>query len=185
MAAMVRKLCFAAALAVLAAAGAGVDCPCDPEKPETLKLRQCSLCELAEQQPPQPAVFFVKDRSPMKPNRWLALPRKHWLGDHPLDEMSAAERTELWTAAIEKATSLWGDEWGVAYNGGQVRTQCHAHIHIGRLLPLRLIDTDNFIVVRGPAEIPSPKGAGMWIHPMNGKLHVHLPEQRAETVLYR
>src|SRR4051812_57942 len=115
MAAMLRKFAFAAALSVWTVAGAGVDCPCDPNEPETLKLKQCSLCELAEQQPPGPAIFFVKDKSPMKPNRWLAVPRKHWKGDHPMDEMSRAERTEFWTAAIEKAKSLWGDEWGVAY----------------------------------------------------------------------
>jgi hypothetical protein len=185
MAAMLRSLFFAAALSISAALAAGVDCPCDPANPETMKLRQCSLCELAEQQPLEPAVFFVKDKSPMKPNRWLALPRKHGKGDHPLDDMTPAERTELWTAAIDKAKSLWGDDWGVAYNGGQVRTQCHTHIHIGKILPLRLIDTGNFIVVRGPADIPSPKGAGMWIHAVDGKLHVHMPEQRAETVLYR
>ena len=185
MAAMFVRTVLAAAITVGIAAGAGVECPCDVSKPETLELRQCSLCKLAEQQPLTPAIFFVKDRSPMKPNRWLALPRKHWTGDHPLDEMTPEERTEIWTAAIEKAKSLWGDEWGVAYNGGQVRTQCHLHIHIGRLLPLRLIETDNFIVVRGPANIPAPKGEGMWIHPVGKRLHVHMPEQRAETVLYR
>ena len=29
---------------------------------------------------------------------------------------------------------MWGDEWGVAYNGERVRTQCHMHLHIGKLL---------------------------------------------------
>ena len=182
---MFRRILIPAILTAAAAWSAGVECPCDVTKPETLELRQCSLCKVAEAQPETPAVFFVKDRSPMKPNRWLALPRKHWAEDHPLDALSPAERTELWTAAIGKAKSLWGNEWGVAYNGGQVRTQCHLHIHIGRLLPLRLIETDNYIVVRGPANIPAPKGEGMWVHPVGNRLHVHQHEQRAETVLYR
>ena len=99
-------------------------------------------------------------------------------------DMTPAQRISLWTAAIEKARSLWGDEWGLAMNGEQNRTQCHAHIHIGKLL--QGIETSNFIVVKGPAEIPDLKdGSGLWVHPAGSKLHVHLGEQITETVLLR
>ena len=98
--------------------------------------------------------------------------------------MSADQRTQFWTAAIGKARELWGDNWGLAYNGDQARTQCHAHIHIGKLL--QGIETDNFVVVAGPAQIPVPKeGTGLWVHPEGAKLHVHLGEQICETVLLR
>ena len=101
-----------------------------------MQLRQCSLCAEADKQPPGTRIFFVKDRNPNKPNRWLALPVKHLEGQHHLHEMTTAERTELWTAAIAKAKELFGDkDWGVAYNGPTVRTQCHTHLHIGRFAP--------------------------------------------------
>ena len=48
------------------------------------------------------AVFFLKDTSPRKPNRWLVLPRIHGKGGHPFFEMTADQRTALWTAAIAK-----------------------------------------------------------------------------------
>jgi diadenosine tetraphosphate (Ap4A) HIT family hydrolase len=147
-----------------------------------MSVRQCSLCKEAEKQP-HAAVFFLKDINPRKPNRWLALPRAHREGMHHLHEMSQEERAELWTAAIVKAKELWGDEWGIAYNGSKVRTQCHAHVHIGKLL--KGIETGNFIVVRRASEIPAPHGEGMWVHPVGNKLHVHLGEQTTETALLR
>jgi hypothetical protein len=160
-------------------------CACDVSKPETLDARQCALCREAEKQPPDVKVFFLKDANPMKANRWLALPRKHTPGAHLLSEMTPQERTELWTAAIEKAKSLWGEDWGVAINGDEVRTQCHTHIHIGKLIKGADIETDNFVVVSGPAQIPVPVNEGFWIHPAGNKLHVHKGEQRTETVLFR
>ncbi len=159
-------------------------CACDPSKPETMEERECSLCREAEKQEAGTAVFFLKDTNPTKANRTLALPKKHYPGPHALEEMPAEDRTVLWTAAIAKAKALWGDEWGLAYNGVERRTQCHTHIHIGKLLP----DAENgrFIVVNGPAEIPPPApGTGMWVHPVNGKLHVHAGEQVNEIVLVR
>lgn len=162
-----------------------VGCACDVTKPETLEARQCSLCREAEKQPEGIRIFFLKDVSPFKPNRWLALPRQHRPGPHSLSQMSPEERTELWTAAIERAKALWGEDWGVAINGDEVRTQCHTHIHIGKLIKGADIETDNFIVVSGPAEIPDPKGEGFWIHPAGRRLHVHRGEQRTETVLFR
>jgi hypothetical protein len=97
--------------------------------------------------------------------------------------MSPADRTALWTAAIAKAQSLWGDKWGLAYNGLQTRTQCHAHVHIGKLL--KGIETGKFIVVSKPSQIPTPPGEGLWIHPVGSRFHVHLGEQTTETVLLR
>lgn len=163
---------------------AGVDaCACDPAKPETMEARECSLCRVAEQQPPEPAIFILKDNNPRKPNRWLALPRKHGARGHHLQDMTRAERTALWKAAIAKARELWGSEWGIAYNGPKVRTQCHAHVHIGKLL--KGVDTQRFVVVSKPEDIPLPRGEGVWIHPVGKKLHVHLGEQTCETVLFR
>src|SRR3954468_21857998 len=77
-------------------------CACDVTRPETLEARECSLCKEAELQPPGSAVFFLQDSSPRKPNRWLALPRYHLPGAHPLSGMTPNQRLELWTAAIGK-----------------------------------------------------------------------------------
>ena len=182
MAAMVRIVLLAVAATALQAA---TDCACDPALAETMKVRQCSLCNEAERQPAEAEIFFLKDINPRKPNRWLALPKPHGSGLHHLHDLSPDVRTKLWTAAIAKAKELWGDqEWGVAYNGEKVRTQCHTHIHIGKRL--QGIETTNFIVVSKPSEIPAPEGEGLWIHPeANGKMHVHLGEQTTETTLLR
>lgn len=173
------------ALVLLGAAIAygATECACDPALPETMKTRQCSLCNEAEKQPSDQQIFFLKDINPRKPNRWLALPRAHQGGLHHLHEMPAAARTALWTAAIAKATEMWGDEWGVAYNGEKVRTQCHTHVHIGKLM--KHVENNRFIVVSNPAQIPAPAGEGVWIHPAGKKFHVHLGEQTTETALMR
>src|SRR5688500_5354053 len=147
-------------------------CACDPERPETLQARECSLCAEAEKQMRDTGIFFLRDINPRKPNRWLALPRSHGKTHHALIEMTVEERTRLWKAAIEKARELWGDEWGIAYNGDEVRTQCHAHVHIGKYLRENEAAAD-FKVIDTPEQIPAPRGEGMWIHPHEGKLHVH------------
>lgn len=163
-----------------------VDCACDPANPESMKARQCSLCAEAEKHPPGTSVFFLKDVNPRKPNRYLALPRAHTPKGHRLADLTAEQRTALWTGAIAKARELWGETgWGIAINGDKVRTQCHTHIHISRLLPGVDWGTD-FIEVSSPAEIPVPGEDGLWIHPTaNGKLKVHRGEQITETVLLR
>ncbi|MEJ7606845.1 MAG: hypothetical protein WKF37_11390 [Bryobacteraceae bacterium] len=161
----------------------GADCPCDVALVETMKLRQCSLCKEAEKHGDESEIFFLKDINPRKPNRWLALPRRHSSAMHELAESDPKLRLRLWTAAIEKAKSLWGDEWGIAYNGSQVRTQCHAHVHIGKLL--KGIETDRFVVIQKPSQIPLAVGEGIWLHPAGRKYHVHLGEQTTETVLLR
>ena len=172
-------------LPVSALAQVSAGCACDVTKPETMEARQCSLCREAEKQPPDVKFFFLKDANPMKANRLLVLPRQHKPGAHLLSEFTPEERTEFWTVAIEKAKSLWGDDWGVAINGQEVRTQCHTHIHIGRLIKGADIETKNFIVISRPDQIPDPKDQGLWIHPAGNKMHVHMGEQRTETVLFR
>ncbi len=171
-------------LPVLFLALLSVDCPCDPTQPATMAERQCSLCAVAEKQPLDVPVFFVKDINPRKPNRWLALPRAHGAAAHHLHEMSPTARTQLWTMAIAKARELFGDQWGVAYNGEKVRTQCHTHLHLGRfnLLAEQRLGT---LVVSDASQIPAPPGMGIWVHPVGGKLHVHTGEQTTETVLVR
>jgi hypothetical protein len=181
---LMRPLTMVAALYAACVLNAQVDCSCEPGRAETLEARQCSLCREAEKQPPSPDIFFLRDANPRKPNRWLALPRRHAVANHPLEEMTPAERTALWTAAIGKAQELFPDAWGVAYNGPKVRTQCHTHIHIGRLIKAQ-IETAQVKTVSTPAQIPSPDGAGLWIHPVGKKLHVHWGEQICETVLVR
>jgi hypothetical protein len=102
-----------------------------------------------------------------------------------LASMTAEERLQLWTAAIRKASELWGDQWGLAVNGDELRTQCQPHVHIGKLRDDVDID-GNVTVVDGPAQIPVPRdGGGLWLHPKNGKLHVHLGVELAEPVLLR
>jgi diadenosine tetraphosphate (Ap4A) HIT family hydrolase len=180
-----RSFAAFALVAISVCARAQTQCDCDPSKPETMQARQCSLCSEAEKQPKDQPFFFLKDKNPSKPNRLLILPRFHTPGQHPLSDMTPEQRTAFWTAAIEKAKSLWGDDWAVAYNSDRVRTQCHGHMHIGKLLPG--VETDNFVVVSSPAEIPLPKGRddGIWIHGVDGKIHVHTGEPITETVLLR
>jgi len=160
------------------------NCGCDSGRPETLEARECSLCREAEKQPSHVPVFFLKDNNPRKPNRWLILPRLHGKGAHPLADLSEKHRLELWTAAIDKGKSLFGAQWGLAVNGNDSRTQCHAHIHIGKLL--EGVETANFVLVKGPADIPViADGGGFWIHPDGNGLHVHTGEEITETVLVR
>ncbi len=162
-----------------------LNCQCDISQPETLKARECSLCAEVEKHPTDAPVLLVKDINPRKPNRWLALPRVHSAGPHRLEDLNAQQRTALWTAAIEKAKTNWGERWAIAMNGQRVRTQCHMHIHIGRLLDG--VETQNFIAASSPDQIPLPGQNGFWIHPVanSNTFHVHLGEQVTETVLLR
>jgi hypothetical protein len=180
-----RWIASLAVCAALAAASTMDQCACDPARAETMEAHRCGLCREAERRPAGEPFVFLRDASPLKPNRWLILPRSHTTdGPRPLSRMTAIERTAFWTAAIGRARELWGDEWGLALNGDEVRSQCHLHVHIGRLL--EGVETGRPLVVDGPAGIPAPRdGSGLWIHPAGRKLHVHLGEQRTETVLLR
>jgi hypothetical protein len=175
---------LALALIVSSARADITACTCALDDSASMEVRWCSLCRVAEEQNAGPEFFFLKDHSPQKPNRWLLLPRAHWDGPRTLAKVTAAERTRLWTAAIERARALWGEEWGLALNGDRRRSQCHFHVHIGKLLP----DVENGkpLVVDGPAGIPVPEdGSGLWIHPFGRKLHVHTGEDVTELVLLR
>ncbi len=175
-----------AVLALCAAAALGADmdrCACTVSRPETMQARDCSLCRVAESQPAGEPFFFLKDSSPLKPDQWLILPRSH-ASDGPaaLTKFTAAERTEFWTAAIARAHAMWGDRWGLALNGDHARSQCHLHVHIGKLR--EGVEQGPPLIVDGPAQIPVPKDAtGLWIHPVGGRLHIHLGEQSTEGVL--
>jgi diadenosine tetraphosphate (Ap4A) HIT family hydrolase len=160
-------------------------CACNPADPASLKTRECSLTNEASKQPAGLTVFHLKDASPRKPNRTLTLPtRIKTDGIQTLADLSPAERIELWTAAIAKAKELWGNEWGLAYNGVKVRTQCHLHIHVGKLL--NGVDSGITLFVNHPSQIPVPRdGSGLWVHPVGRRLKVHIKEQTTETVLLR
>lgn len=158
-----------------------VGCACDASHPATLEARQCSLCREAEKQPAEVRVFILKDVNPTKPGRWLVLPRMH---GRSIGELPPDLRTELYAAAIAKAKDLFGSEWAIAYNAPGVQTQCHVHLHIGKLI--QGVETDQFVTAARIEDIPPPrKGEGLWIHPQGNAFHVHTGEQITETVLLR
>jgi hypothetical protein len=176
-------------------------CACDPAKPETMQARECSLCREAETQPADVLYFFLKDINPRKPNRWLILPRAHSVGMHHL-KMEPAQSAQFWKVAIEKASSQWGSQWALAANGERSRTQCHAHVHIGKLLEEAAAEEEQYlfnlnaspapgkaaVAYAGPAELRIPTaGEGFWIHPVQGRLHLHIedPSSACEFVLLR
>jgi hypothetical protein len=127
--------------------------------------------------------LFSQGHQPAQAQSLLALPRAHIAGGHHLDELPDRDRIALWTAAIEKAGQLWGDQWGVAYNGEAVRTQCHTHLHIGKLL--EGVCSGKILTISRPSQIPKHPRKGLWIHPVGNKLHVHLEENITETALMR
>lgn len=177
-------LLLAAELCCMPALRADVSrCACDPARPETLKERNCSLCAEAEKQPADVEFLVLKDINPRKPNRWLVLPRMHLPGAHDLHQMPKPVRDRFWRFAIQVAREKFGDDWGIAYNGASVRTQCHLHFHIGRFV--RAAETSRFLLVRRVEDIPAPAGSGLWVHPVPGGYHVHLGEQITETALVR
>src|ERR1035437_309810 len=148
-------------------------CLCDLAIPETLEARECGLCKEAEKQPADVPYFFLRDTNPNKPHRWLALPRFH--GNHPQQfiEMTPQQRTGYWSAAIAKAREPWpNDPAGVALDSTEPGTQCHIHRLAGKIVPTW--GPDRSAGVYHPADIPVPRyGDGVWIHPVDGRLHVH------------
>jgi len=180
----VKYLWLLGLLAVLASRADVTGCHCDLSNPTEMAQRVCGLCKVAEEQPAYETVFFLKDANPTKPHRILALPRMHGINEHLLSSLSADTRLELWSAAIARAQELWGNDWGIACNGIKKRTECHTHLHIGKLLPEG--EDSNYKVVDGPADIPVPEdGGGILIHPAGGKLHAHLGSDAPELRLMR
>jgi hypothetical protein len=166
------------------------NCLCDLALPQTRTTRACSLCLEADKS--TEAVFLLKDINPTKPNRWLALPRASYDGPNPLAQMPADERLALWTLAVTKAKDLWGDSWAIAMNGDISRTQCHAHVHIGKLLENQ--EPENSpeqkrapgVYINSLAELPAiADGTGLWFHPEGNRFHLHVGEQTTEPVLMR
>ncbi|MEP7367655.1 MAG: hypothetical protein ABI972_30720 [Acidobacteriota bacterium] len=178
-------LAVASVCAVAAPLRADVSqCGCDITAAETMAKRECSLCNEAEKHPPETAIFLLKDNNPRKPTRWLALPRKHGTGPHALQQMPREEQVALLKAAIEKGRELFGDEWGIAYNSWRVRTQCHGHVHIGKLL--KGLAPGQYVDVSRVEDIRLPKDdGGFWIHPVGAKLRIHFGEDITETTLLR
>lgn len=176
-------------------------CPCDHSIAETLlAYPQCSLCLESEFHPPDVPFFFVQDNDPGKPHRWLILPKAHDKGIQYLSDLPADVSSKFWAAAVRKGEELWGKNWGLAVNGDLARSQCHAHVHIGKLLGgvegneflykkrLSRVPGKAPITVAGPDQIKAPeKGAAFWIHPVKGGLHVHVEDitAAAEFVLIR
>ena len=175
------------AMSALAVLPLGADirgCVCDAARPETMEARECSLSRTALAQPPEPQFFIVKDVSPNKPNRWLAVPRFQKPGPQDLAGMTPAQRTAYWTLALARARELWGDKAAVAVNSAGRRSQCQMHIHIGKLMEGS--ENEHFMVVDGPADIPlSRDDDGIWVHPAGGKLHVHWGDTAPELLLER
>ena len=168
-------------------ASPAVECPCDHALPASLDARECGLCKEAEKQPSGPEgfqVFFLKDANPRKPNRTLALPIQHGKGQQDLRDLTPQQRTLFWKAAIAKAEELWPGVWGLAYNSETVRTQCHLHIHIGKLNDGVDDITGRLIASAEQFPLPQP-GLGIWLHPIPGSFHVHTDREIAEPVLVR
>jgi len=158
-------------------------CVCDPANRESMEARGCGLTKESLSQPANVKYFFLKDSNPRKPNRWLILPTGSGAAAQFIEEMTKEQRLELWRAAVAKAKELFGDEWGLAYNGTTVRTQCHFHIHIGRFI--KAAETSRFKTIYRLEDIPVPQDGGLWIHPVGRGYHVHEGEQICETALVR
>jgi hypothetical protein len=156
-------------------------CVCDPTHPDTMAGRECSLTLVTMGQGLASPVFFIKDSNPSKANRLLAIPHSF---HHTLDDMTAAERTAYWKAAIAKAREVWGDDWGIAINSLAKRSQCQLHAHIGKLLAT--VDRSGGVLVARPEDIPvPPNGDGIWIHPEGVKFRVHVGDPSPELGLMR
>ncbi len=159
-----------------------VDCPCDHSREGTLAERVCSLCGTAEEA--RDPVYFLKDISPHKPHRHLALPRQHSAGFQSTADLPRTLRAELWRGAVTRAEELYPGGWGVAQNSHFFRTQCHAHLHIGPLSPE--VEDVGGTLYRSFEKFPNVGPAqGIWLHPKDGGYCVHLDRDLAEVVLVR
>jgi hypothetical protein len=177
----VKYLLILAAVAACAPAADMTACVCDFSKPGGAAKIECALSMIARNQPTWEAAFLLKDNSPAKPHQWLALPKGEYGGGSPLSLMKDSERLALWSVAAQKAKDLFGDDWALAMNGAD-RSQCHLHIHIGKMKPGS--EKGGGIVVDDLSQIPAPSnGNGVWVHPEGGKLHVHTDEVGTEYVL--
>lgn len=158
-------------------------CSCVPGTPEIHKDRACSLTLESLKQPAGTEFFALKDNNPRKPGRWLMLPAGTGPESMYIEKMSKAKRTAFFRAAEAKARELFGEEWGMAYNGSKVRTQCQFHVHLGRFI--KASESRKFLFVKRLEDIPIIDGDGLWLHPVPGGYHVHQGQQTTETCLVR
>lgn len=180
---MTRMLLFCLMFGLSLAHADVSGCSCAPNDPKTLKDRACSLTLESLKQPAGTEFFALKDSSPRKPNRWLVLPAGTGPDSLYIERMTPKQRTAFWKVAVAKARELFGDNWGIAYNGQKVRTQCQFHVHVGRFITAS--ETRKFVLVKRLEDIPLVDGDGLWLHPAPGGFHVHQGEQTAETCLVR
>jgi CDP-diacylglycerol pyrophosphatase len=156
-------------------------CVCDPARPDTMQGKECSLTRAAVEETSGDPVVFKQDANPTKPHRWLAIPH---LLRHRLEDMTPAERAQYWTAAIQKAKALWGDQWAIAVNSEERRSQCQLHAHIGKLLAD--VDKSGGMLVKQVEDIPLPeKGFGLWVQPEGNGFRVHTDQNAPEVFLMR
>ena len=160
-------------------------CGCDPADAKSMEARECSLSREALAQPSGKPVFFLKDINPRKPNRWLALPSVVRKGENTLSEMSspgAAQSLDGRHSEGERALGRASGRWltTAMRSAPSANRTCTS----GKLI--EGVETERFVEVDGPAQIPVPaNGEGLWVHPQGRKLHVHLGEQLTESVLLR
>lgn len=149
-------------------------CACDHSRPESLADRNCALCRVVEAREGDP--LLVKDIDPEKPNRWLALPRRHDAATRQsIADLSEDDRRELAAFSVREAERLFPGRWALAVNPAAERSQCHLHVHLG---PRRgdALCTNAGIHVAEPGRIldaMAPDGS-VWAHPEpGGGYHVH------------
>jgi hypothetical protein len=183
----VSRICLLLLLVSSLALRLGADvrqCACRLNDAAAMARRECGLCRVAEQYTGPEEFFVIKDSSPVKPHRWLVLPKSHGAGSHPLHLLPQATRVRLWRFAIAEARQRFGETgWGVAYNGDRVRTQCHLHLHLGRFIAAA--ENSRGRLCRRIAEFPAPDEGGIMVHPVKGGYHVHTGDQVMETMLVR
>jgi len=155
-------------------------CACDVAFPNPRRAGVRAVPR-GEEQPADPPVFFLKDnnRASQPPARAAAGPRK--AQGFPLRH-DAATALILWTAAIEKARSLW------ATSGGCVKATPPAPSATPTSTSESFWRESNPALRGGrrPGEIPVPTdGTGMWVTPGRLQAPRALNEQITETVLLR
>ncbi len=153
-------------------------CPCDEGNPRSLDQTVCGLCGGGQG---HTDAYVVRDASPAKPNRLLALPPHHAV---ELADLRLDQRTALWTAAIVAARKNFDEDWALAQNSVLFRTQCHAHIHIGRLDPE--YRHSGGTIIASPADLPATTTfQGIWVHPRDNGYCFHLDRLHPEALLQR
>lgn len=145
---------------------------------------ECSLCNEAVRRRPEhgSSTIVIKDRNVCK-GRWLALPQEH-RGPciQTLPTVSPQARRDLGRTAIAKALAEFGPGFGLAINPSAERSQCHLHVHIGRLRP-NVACSAVMASVSSPDEVfAAATDQGVWVHAAGGGYHVHTSE-RPEDLL--